>query len=242
MSRWFGSTAPEPGDDPLQHAAWVARCVGRGSVLTLGTVELESLADDLEPVEFGRGDAVFLAGRRPEAVWIVRSGSVGLFAGAAPDRVILSVLRPGDLDGDLGILMDMPSPYAGEALEDTVCLRFGAVEFDRLFTSHPALARRWLTAIAARLASSQQRLVDLLGAPLAQQVARVLLDEAVNDELPYSQATIAALLGARRPSVNKALKDLQHRRLIEVGYRTIEILDHAGLVAASGRLEEAPGR
>ena len=59
VSRWFGSVGPEPGDDPLRHAAWVARCVGRGSVLTLGTVELESLADDLEPVEFGRGDAVF---------------------------------------------------------------------------------------------------------------------------------------------------------------------------------------
>jgi CRP-like cAMP-binding protein len=92
-----------------------------------------------------------------------------------------------------------------------------------------------LTAIAGRLASSQQRLVDLLGAPLAQQVARVLVDEAVDDELPYSQATIAALLGARRPSVNKVLKDLQHRRLIEVGYRTIEILDPPGLRAAGGR-------
>lgn len=235
MSGWFGPVGPEPGDDPLRHAAWVARCVGRGSLLPLGAGDLQLLADDLEPMVFRRGDAVFVAGRRSDAVWIVRSGSVGLYAGSAPDRVILSVLRPGDLDGDLGMLLDMASPYAGEALEDTVCLRLGAEAFDRIFTSHPALARRWLTAIAERLASSQRRLVDPLGAPLTQQVSRVLLDEAVKDELPYSQTTIAALLGAQRPSVNKVLRKLQHRHLIEVGYRTIEITDRPGLQELSGR-------
>lgn len=218
----------------------MARCVGRGSAPHLGDEDLAALADDLTTVAFARGDVVFLADRPPTAVWIVRSGSVGLFAGTGANRVILSVLRPGDLDGDVGMLLDMPSPYAGEALEESTCLRLDAEAFNRLFSRQPAMARRWLGAVAQRLAKSQQRLVDLLGVPLAQQVARVLLDEAVDDEVPYSQATVAALLGARRPSVNRVVRDLQRRGVLAVGYRSITVIDRPALLAHTGRPADRP--
>ncbi len=235
MNRWFGDAGPEPGAEPLRHASWVARCVGRGSTGSLLPEDLDSLAADLRPRRFDRGDVVFLAGREPTAVWIVRSGSIGLFAGSGAERVILSVLRSGDLDGDLGMLLGMPSPYMAEALEPATCLEIDAAAFDRIFTSRPATARRWLVALAERLAASQQRIVDLLGVPLAQQVARVLLDEGEDGQVPYAQSTIAALLGARRPSVNKVVRDLQRRGLIGVGYRSITIEDRTGLQAVSGR-------
>jgi CRP-like cAMP-binding protein len=97
------------------------------------------------------------------------------------------------------------------------------------------VARRWLTSIAGRLAASQQRLIDLLGVPLPQQVARVLLDESDGGQVPYAQATIAALLGARRPSVNKVVKDLESRGLLTVAYRRITVEDAAKLAAFAGR-------
>lgn len=236
MSRWLdGLKSVATVDDAMRQAAWVARCVGRGSVPHLSPSDLELLATELSTVTFARGDVVFVAERMSEAVWIVRSGSIGLFAGMGADRVILSILRPGDLDGDVSLLLGMPVPYSGEALEDSVCVRLDSELFERLFSHHPELARRWLIAVASRLAMSQHRLVDLLGVPLAQQVARVILDEAVDGELPYSQATVAALLGARRPSVNKVISDFQHRGLIDVGYRSIVVLDAPTLAVHAGR-------
>ena len=138
------------------------------------------------------------------------------------------------------MLLNMAHPYSAEALEDSICHRLDNDLFGKMFGQHPEFARRWLIAVASRLATSQQRLVDLLGVPLAQQVARVILDEAVDDELPYSQATVAALLGARRPSVNKVVSDLHRRGLIDVGYRSITVIDAAALVAQAGR--ETAGR
>ncbi|MGD9702888.1 MAG: Crp/Fnr family transcriptional regulator [Acidimicrobiia bacterium] len=219
----------------MRQAAWVARCVGRGAVPHLSPSDLELLAAQLSTVKFSRGDVVFGAGQMSTAVWVVRSGSIGLFAGTGSERVILAILRPGDLDGDVSTLLGMPQPYSAEALEDSICHRLASDQFGRMFGQHPELARRWLTAVAGRLAASQQRLVDLLGVPLAQQVARVVLDEAVERELPYSQATIAALLGARRPSVNKVVNDLQRRGVIDVGYRSIRIVDAAALLVLAGR-------
>jgi len=224
----------------MRQAAWVARCVGRGSVPHLSASDLELLAAQLTTVRFLRGDVVFVAGQMLTAVWVVRSGSIGLFAGAGAERVILSILRPGDLDGDVSMLLNMPQPYSAEALEDSICHRLDNELFVKMFGQHPELARRWLTAVASRLATSQQRLVDLLGVPLAQQVARVILDEAVDGELPYSQATVAALLGARRPSVNKVISDLQRRGLIDVGYRSIKMLDATALLAQARRSAERP--
>ncbi len=236
MSRWLEGLRPGDGvDDAMRQAAWVARCVGRGSVPHLSPSDLELLAASLSTVKFSRGDVVFVAGQMSPAVWVVRTGSIGLFAGAGTERVILSILRPGDLDGDVSMLLNMPQPYSAEALEDSICHRLDNDLFGKMFGRHPELARRWLIAVASRLATSQQRLVDLLGVPLAQQVARVILDEAVDDELPYSQATVAALLGVRRPSVNKVISDLQHRGLIDVGYRSITLIDRAGLIAQAGR-------
>jgi CRP-like cAMP-binding protein len=240
MRAWLdGLRFGSPADDSLRQAAWVARCVGRGVAPHLAQSDLEVLAAQLSTVKFARGDVVFVAGQLAPAVWVVRSGSLGLYAVSGGERVILSILRPGDLDGDVSMLLAMPQPYSAEALEDSVCHRLDSEPFGRLFSQHPDLAHRWLVAVASRLATSQQRLVDLLGVPLSEQVARVILAEAVDAELPYSQATVAALLGARRPSVNKVVNDLQRRGIIDVGYRSIKVIDEAGLLIQAGRATTA---
>jgi CRP-like cAMP-binding protein len=219
----------------LRAAAWVARCVGQGSTSPLDPADLDALATVLETRRFARGAVVFDDGDPADAVWIVRSGAIGLYAGSAPDRVLLAVLRAGDVDGDLPVLLAMPFQYRAEALEDATCLRLAAATFSELLETRPTLARRWHMSVAARLARSQQRLIDLLGVPLVQQVARVVLDEAVNDTVPYSQATLAALLGVRRPSVNKVVKDLERRGIVESSYRSIAVRDRAALSSVAGR-------
>lgn len=80
-----------------------------------------------------------------------------------------------------------------------------------------------------RLATSQNRILALLGKPLAGQVAQVLLDEAVNGTINLTQRTVAAMLGVQRPSLNKILKDFENDGLITVGYGTIKINDRGAL-------------
>jgi CRP-like cAMP-binding protein len=189
----------------------------------------------LETVVLARGAVAFEEQRAADAVWIVRSGSLGLYAGPPPDQVLLSVLRPGDVDGDIPLLLAMPFQYQAVALDDATCLRLSAASFRELLGARPAIAGRWLVSVAARLARSQQRLIDLLGVALPAQVARVLLDEMIDDRVPYSQATVAALLGARRPSVNKVVKQLERRGIVSVGYRSISVVDVGALASVADR-------
>lgn len=222
------------GPDPaaIRGAAWVARCVGRGETVPLGPEDVAALASFLQPRNVASGTVLFAASTGPAGVWLIRSGLVELAIGAGRKRAILAVLRPGDVDGDIPMLLGMPPPYTARALEPVDCLYLAPGDFERLLAGHGQLARRWLTSVAARLAQSQNRLIGLLGANLTAQTARLLLDETdEHGRITLSQATIAAMLGARRPSVNKVLGDLAASKLIDVSYRSITVLDRARLTA-----------
>lgn len=165
------------------------------------------------------------AGHAGGQVWILRHGRIELSVGSGPRRSVVHVLRPGDVDGDIQHLLSKPMPYTARALEEVTCLTLDGADFERIMVTHPSIARRWLSSVAQRLMASQGRVLGLLGRSLPQQLARLLLDEAVDGHVPLPQRTLAAMLGVQRPSLNKVLKDLERDRLIAVRYAAIEILD-----------------
>src|SRR5262249_54359646 len=101
--------------------------------------------------------------------------------------------------------------------------------FERALGAHPDLARRWMSSATQRLAGTQRRVAALLGQPLVAQAAQLLLDEASDASVRLPQRTLAAMLGVRRPSLNKVLKDLEYDGLIAVRYGLIDIVDAKGL-------------
>ncbi|WP_181698105.1 Crp/Fnr family transcriptional regulator [Nocardia sp. GTS18] len=142
------------GDDQLRHAAWVARCVGRLRTCPLRVEDYDELADRFEPKPLVAGSSLFVAGAAPEGVWFVRQGLIELSVGSAQEQTVIDVLRPGDLDGDLALLLETPPPYTARARTDSRCLFLPAAAFDALLADHPDISRRWLTSVAKRLESS----------------------------------------------------------------------------------------
>ena len=221
-------------DGLIRQAAWAARCVGRGATAPLGRDDLPALAGVLQQRSVAKGDVLFRAGQQPSGVWIVRDGRFELLLSSRQRRAVVGTLRAGDVDGDIPLLLDQPMPYAARAVENGSCLYLSRVNFEALLTEQPAIARRWLASVAQRLATGQRRVVGLLGAPLARQTARLLLDEAVDAVVRLPQRTLAAMLGVQRPSLNKVLKELERDGLIAVRYATIEVLDTFALADLAG--------
>ncbi|MCP9624131.1 Crp/Fnr family transcriptional regulator [Nocardia otitidiscaviarum] len=210
-------------DDQLRQAAWIARCVGRGESAPLGADDLTALADFLELRIAPPGTVLFTAGRPSDGVWVIRHGRVELSVGSGRRRAIVDVLRPGDVDGDIPLLLDMPLMYTARALTDTTCLFLSQAAFEKLLAARPAITRRWLSSVAQRTSAAQNRLLSILGRPLPTQVAQLLLDESVDGKVPLAQRTLAAMIGVQRPSLNKVLKDFERDGLIGTGYAAIEI-------------------
>lgn len=230
--RLLGAGSPE--ELAIQQAAWVARCVGRGEAAPFAQDDLAALAAGLRTVSFERGAVVFQGGTVPSGVWIVRHGRVELSVGSARKRVVVHVLGPGDVDGDIQHLLDMPLPYTARALDDATVLFLSAEDFETLLATRFAIARRWLSSVAQRLAASQNRIIGMLGRTLTEQVARLLLEECVDDAVPLPQRTLAAMLGVQRPSLNKILKEFERQGLIQLRYAAIDVLDAERLAVLAG--------
>jgi CRP/FNR family transcriptional regulator, cAMP and macrophage regulator len=221
-------------DLPIRHAAWIARCLGRGELAPLGSGDIDALAGELGEARHAGGTTVFRMGDLPGRVYIVRRGAIELTRELHGRRVTLQLLHPGDVFGDIPLIARMPLPFDARAIEDSVVLSIDSVTLWRILEQRPRLAHRWMVSIALRMAKIQARLVDLLAGGLQAQLAALLVREAEQGQVRLSQQVLAALVGGRRTSVNRVLKDLEARELIKLRYRHVEILDPAGLAALAG--------
>jgi CRP-like cAMP-binding protein len=213
----------------VREAAWIARCIGRADTVPLTESDLGALASFMDTRELQAGEPLFRAGEASTGVWIIRRGLVELSVGSGRDRTVVQLLRVADVDGDVQLLLGMPFPYTARAAQPTRALFLSETSFEELLATHPAVARRWLSSAAARIATGQRRVMDLLGKGLPSQVASLLVGESLDDHIPLPQRTLAAMLGVHRPSLNKVLKDFEKKGLLELGYADIQILDYEGL-------------
>lgn len=207
----------------------MARCVGRGEWAPLSDADLDELRTRLESIDFPRGAPLFPQGSPPDGVFIVRSGRVELSHREGRRRMVLRYLRPGDVDGDIGLILGMPRPYSGRAVGDVRALRLSATDFEAVIATHPALARRWLSSVAARLVFAQHRVLELSSGDLHRQVAMLLLDECQDGIVELPQQSLSALLGATRSAVNRVLRDLERSGVVTLGYSRVEVVDPARL-------------
>ncbi|HZD78978.1 MAG TPA: Crp/Fnr family transcriptional regulator, partial [Actinomycetota bacterium] len=212
-------TARGRADDIVREAAWLARCVGRGDWAPLSETDLAELGNRLVHEELLPGTALFAQGATSEAVWIVREGRVELSRRDGRRRTILKIVHPGEVDGDISLILAMPLPYSAHAIDRVRALRLPASDFEWLIASRPALARRWLSSVAGRLVHAERRILQLSGKDLRHQVSSLLLDEANGTTVELPQASLAALLGVRRQSLNKVLRDLERTGVIALSYR-----------------------
>ena len=208
--------------------------MGRPELAPVGREDIEALAALLHEERYPAGASIFRVGDAPTRIGIVRSGAVELSCVLNGRRVVLQILRPGDVLGDVGLLLRMTAPYDGMALDDTVILTIDSLQFNRLLDERPKLARRWMGSISSRLVSYQSRLLELLAGGLEAQIASVLIRRAERGVVKLSQSNLAELVGGRRTSVNRVLKRLEEQRLVRVRYGQVDIVDEIGLAAVAG--------
>ncbi len=218
-------------DRSTELVEWLASSLGRGNLAPLACEDLEELAGHLTEARYAGGTRIYERDQLPDRVHILRSGAVELARDFGGRRVVVQLLRPGAVFGDIPLFLRTGEPTEARAVEDSVVLVIESLKLFALLGERPRLARRWLVSVAGRMSEMQDRVSDLLVGNLDRQVASWLLREAGREGVSVSQQTLAHLLGARRTSVNQSLRRLEAKELIETGYRHVAVIDDAGLSA-----------
>lgn len=209
-----------------QHAAWLARRIGRTDYLPMHPEDAKALASAGTQIEKYEGTHLFRQGDNAAACFIIEDGDIELYRENGREKSIVGRIGPGAVVGDIAMFQELPYLSSARALTRTRVLRLERKDLVPLLLARPVLALRWLVNGLSQLESTQQRIIRLMNRTVLEQVSGLLLDEqdAFGDVL-LSQATIAELLGASRQSVNEALATLRAAGAVETAYRRIHIID-----------------
>jgi small-conductance mechanosensitive channel/CRP-like cAMP-binding protein len=123
----------------------------------LSSEELASLAAELVPRPYGKGERVIEQGREGHAFYLVASGEVSVQAGAPPAEV--ARLKRGEYFGEMSLLTGEPRSATVVVTEDAMLLEIDRDTFARLFEMHPGLAKQ-LSSLLARRRSELRALAE----------------------------------------------------------------------------------
>jgi len=209
-----------------QHAAWLAKSLGRTDYLPMRPDDAVALAEAGEIVSKYKGTHLFREGDVADACFIVEEGEVELYRVRGSDRSVVSRVGPGSVVGDIAMFQDRPYLSSARSTTATRVLRLERHRLIPLLLARPVLAMRWLVNGLSQLESTQQRIIRLMNRTVIEQVAGLLDDEAdPYGDVLLSQTAIAELLGTSRQSVNEALAALRRDGAIETGYRRVTVVD-----------------
>jgi len=190
----------------------------------------------LVPVGFTPGQVIFAEGEPGDRLYIVIAGKMKI-GRTSPDgrESVLMVAGPSDMIGALAMFDPGPRTSTGTALTDVEALAMDRAALRAWIASCPEISERLLQVLARRLRRTNSTLSDMIFTDVPARVAKALLLLArrfgtetgglLRVEHDLTQAELAALVGASRETVNKALAGFAQRGWVRLETRCVVIVD-----------------
>lgn len=177
---------------------------------------------------FDRDEVVYHRGDPSKHIHVVVLGSVKLVRDDAQGReVLLWVVERGALFGQQGVFGTV-RPATAIAITSTETLQLVGDVVRRVLERNPRIMFRAFQMIEARLEKLTQALEDVMLLDVPSRVAKYLLDSGDGSARAPSPALtqdeLAAAVGSTRVTVNKILADFEHRGLIKVSRRHVDVI------------------
>ena len=178
---------------------------------------LAALAGRLRQRRMPAGTPVVYKGDPSGALYLIASGRVKVHqATAGGDDVILNVLGAGEFFGEMSLLDGQPRSADISTLEPSELLLLEGDALRETIHEQPSVAWTLLKILSQRLRDQNERSETLMTRDVAGRVADCLLrlaktqgtpspDGSIRVDVSLTQSDIAALVGATRERVSRAL-------------------------------------
>ncbi len=201
-------------------------------------IDLETqdrIADLAERVVFKKGKSIETRGEPANHFYLIESGLVQLgINGIDGSRFNLTRLGPGHTFGETAFFLDHPVIHDANTESEVVLLKLSRSVVDKLMSESLVFSKALVSVACMRIQTTLSHIGDTLGMPLDARVAKQILSVSASvnnaDVINVRQVDIAHSLGVSRVSIGKGIKSLSSKKLIEVGYGKLEILDRQRLI------------
>ena len=153
------------------------------------------------------------------------------------EEVVLRVVAPGELVGELGLEAGRKQFSTAQAIQDCEVLVWTAETFKAALTRFPVLERKVNNILRRRIFEMENRICEvstqLASKRLAHELVRLAsqIGQKVNShvEISIPQEVLAQMTAMTLFTTNRILRSWEDQGLLRVGRRCIEIHDSAGL-------------
>lgn len=206
----------------------VARSLSdRLPVNELSEAQLTELLAHARLRRFERDEVIYHRGDPARDLHVVVEGSVKLVREDVEGReVLLWVLERGGVLGQQAIF-GRARPTTAIAIDDTTTIQLLGETCARMLERNPRILYRAFEMFEARVEKLTQALEDVMLLDVPSRLAKYLLDSNGAPDphaLTLTQDELAAAVGSTRVTVNKVLADFEHRGLIRVARRHVDVL------------------
>jgi CRP-like cAMP-binding protein len=214
----------------------------------LSSEDRKRMAQQLVRRHHDKEDYVFFEGDPAEWLVLVAEGQVKMIKHSESGReTILDTFGPGQIVGEVGVLIGDVYPATAQTLEPAVTLRLERRIYVELVRSHPELAWALIQELGHRLQRAHEAIRSMAVEKVERRVARVLLrmsaasgerlaGGAVRITVPLSRQDIADMAGTVIETAIRTLSKFQKQGLIETTEGHIVLLRPHQLVVIAEEL------
>ena len=218
---------------PPRYAEPVPRAVRNTVLATLPEAEFELFRRHLNVVPLKRNAILQDALRAPDAAYFIESGVVSRVVSTVRDGPVeVAVVGKFGFVGVSLVLGTMQTIQRSVVRVPGYALRIEAAAFRDILQQSPATREHLLRYVQVLMAINAQIALCNARHEIGERVARWILlaqERIESDVVPVTHGMIASALGVRRPSVSKALAELDAKGIIEGARGAIRIRDIDGL-------------
>lgn len=182
---------------------------------------------------FKRGEFILQEGDLPIVFQVIQKGHVKIFKQTASGKnFIMSVLSPGQALNGVVVLEGRPHFVSAQALDDVSIIRVRREDYLTLLERHPSVALKIIGILDKVLASTYDRVIDIVGERAEQRVCNILfmLHKGFGNELSFTTGEIADMAGTTAETAIRVLTRFKELHVIDrTGRRKLRILDEAEL-------------
>jgi CRP/FNR family transcriptional regulator, polysaccharide utilization system transcription regulator len=189
---------------------------------------------------FKKGDHIFEENNHANGLFCVISGKVKIVRlGEGGKEQIVRLAGKLDVIGYRALLADEKYHGSAVALEDTMVGFVPKKIFFEILNSNPEMSMQMMRLLSQDLDHSEIKRVDIATKTVRERVAELLLllkeahgtqEDGITLDIRLSRDDFAAMIGAVKEVVIRALAQLKDENLIEAKGRQISLLDIPGLI------------
>ena len=176
------------------------------------------------------GTVLFYEGDPASKLWVINEGRIQISKRVFTEEIVLEILGPGELCGELSLVTDAPQAVTATVIEPARLLVIDATQFEAMIRANGELSMRMMRKLAGRL-NEAQFLVSAL--QMRNTIGRVMLH--LKREIENSgtgkvsvPSDLAKMLGLDDVELEDIMDRLVAKKLIKLsGDNVCEIVNNA---------------